>query len=106
MTQLLQQAFERAAALPQEDQDIFARFILAELESEERWAELFSRPESEEFLEKMSDEALAYLWRKKLNDLYGVFADGKPSLSKSEEREVATKAKSARYTGDSSRPSA
>lgn len=59
MTQLLQQAFERAAALPQEDQDIFARFLLAELRSEERWAELFSRPESEELLEKMADEALA-----------------------------------------------
>ncbi len=59
MTQLLQQAFERAAALPQEEQDRFARLMLAELESEERWAELFSRPESEELLEKMADEALA-----------------------------------------------
>ncbi len=59
MTQLLQQAFERAAALPQEEQDRIARFLLAELESEERWAELFSRPESEKLLEKMADEALA-----------------------------------------------
>ncbi len=59
MTQLLQQAFERAAALPHEEQDRFARLMLAELESEERWAELFSRPESEELLEKMADEALA-----------------------------------------------
>ncbi len=59
MTKLLQQAFERAAALPQEEQDRFARFMLAELESEARWAELFSRPESEELLEKMADEALA-----------------------------------------------
>ncbi len=47
MTTLLQQAFERAAELPQEDQDKFARFILAELESERHWAELFSSPESE-----------------------------------------------------------
>ena len=59
MTQLLQQAFERVAALPQEEQDSFARFLLAELESEARWAELFSLPESEELLEKMADEALA-----------------------------------------------
>ena len=44
MTQLLEMAFAKAAALPQEEQDRFARFLLAELESEERWAELFRRP--------------------------------------------------------------
>jgi hypothetical protein len=59
MTQLLQEAFEKAAQLPQDDQDKFARFLLAELESEQRWAELFSRPESEELLERLADEALA-----------------------------------------------
>jgi len=36
MTQLLQKAFERAAKLSQEEQDKFARFLLAELESEQR----------------------------------------------------------------------
>ena len=59
MTWLLQQAFKRAAELPQEEQDKFARFLLAELESERQWAELFSRPESEELLERLADEALA-----------------------------------------------
>ena len=59
MTQLLQKAFERAAQLPQEDQDKFARFLLAELESEQRWAELFGRPESEDLLERLADKALA-----------------------------------------------
>ena len=59
MTQLLQKAFEKAAQLPQEEQDKFARFMLAELESEQRWAELFSRPESEDLLERLADEALA-----------------------------------------------
>ena len=59
MTRLLQQAFKRAAELPQEEQDKFARFLLAELESERQWAELFSRPESEELLERLADEALA-----------------------------------------------
>ena len=59
MPQLLQKAFERAAQLPQEEQDKFARFLLAELESEQRWAELFSRPESEDLLERLADEALA-----------------------------------------------
>ena len=59
MTQLLDQAFAKAAALPQEKQDKFARFLLAEQESEERWAELFSRPESEELLERLANEALS-----------------------------------------------
>ena len=58
MTQLLQKAFERAAKLPQDEQDKFARFLLAELESERRWATLFSRPESEDLLERLADEAL------------------------------------------------
>ncbi len=59
MTRLLQQAFERASELSEEDQDKFARFLLAELESEQRWAELFSSPESEALLERLADEALA-----------------------------------------------
>ncbi len=59
MTQLLQKAFERAAKLPQEEQDKFARFLLAELESERRWAELFSRSESEDLLEQLANKALA-----------------------------------------------
>ena len=59
MTQLLQKAFERAAKLPQEDQDKFARFLLAELESERQWAELFSHSESENLLQGLADEALA-----------------------------------------------
>ena len=59
MTDLLQQAFERASALPQDEQDKFARFLLAELESERQWAERFNRPESEALLEHLADEALA-----------------------------------------------
>ena len=59
MTKLLQQAFEKASELPQEDQDRFARFLLAELESEQQWAELFSRPESEDLLKRLADKALA-----------------------------------------------
>ena len=59
MTELLQQAFDRASELPREEQDRVARFLLAELESERRWEELFSCPESEELLGRMADEALA-----------------------------------------------
>ncbi len=58
MNQLLQQAFERASELPEEEQDRFAKFLLAELESEGQWAELLARPESEELLERLADEAL------------------------------------------------
>ena len=59
MHQLLQEAFARAAELPWQEQDRFARFVLAELEAEGRWAELFTRPESEDLLERLADATLA-----------------------------------------------
>lgn len=59
MTQLLEKAFEQAAQLPSAEQDEFARLMMAELESERRWADLFARPESEDLLERLADEALA-----------------------------------------------
>lgn len=59
MTELLQKAFDRASELPEAEQDKFARFLLAELESDRQWAELFSRPESEDMLERLADEAVA-----------------------------------------------
>ena len=59
MSQPLQRAFSKAAELPQAEQDRFARFLLAELESERQWAELFARPESEDLLERFAKEALS-----------------------------------------------
>ncbi len=59
MNQLLKEAFDKAAQLPEEEQDKFARFLIAELESERQWAELFARPESEDLLTRLADEALA-----------------------------------------------
>ncbi len=59
MNQLLQDAFQRAAELPRAEQDRFARFLLAELESERQWDELFARSESEDLMERMADEALS-----------------------------------------------
>ena len=59
MNQLLQKAFDRAAELPKAEQDRLARFLLAELESERKWADLFAHTESEDVLERMADEALA-----------------------------------------------
>ncbi|MCY3544131.1 MAG: hypothetical protein OXH22_08820 [Chloroflexi bacterium] len=58
MTTLLQQAFDKAADLPEDRQDEFARFLLAELESERRWDELFSRSGSDELLEELAAKAL------------------------------------------------
>ena len=59
MTRLLQEAFEQIAKLPQEKQNRYAQFLLATLESDQRWAELFARPESEDLLEHLADETLA-----------------------------------------------
>ena len=58
MNQLLQESFESAAKLPEGEQDRFARFLLGELESERRWAELFARTESEDLLERLADEVI------------------------------------------------
>ena len=58
MTELLQQAFDKASELPDSQQDEFARFLLAELDSERRWDEMFSRPESEDLLDQWAGEAL------------------------------------------------
>ena len=57
MTSLLKEAFEKASELPPEEQDAFARLLLAELEDEVQWADAFAR--SEDLLGKLADEALA-----------------------------------------------
>ena len=59
MNNLLQKAFERASALPTDEQERFARFLLAELQSERHWTELLAHSESEEFLDRLADEALS-----------------------------------------------
>ena len=59
MNDLLQKAFERASALPTDEQERLARFLLAELESGQKWADLFSRPESGSLLDRLADEALS-----------------------------------------------
>ena len=59
MNQLLQEAFDRASKLSESEQDRIARVLLEEMESDRRWDELFATPESEAFLERMADEAIA-----------------------------------------------
>ena len=56
MTQLLERAFTEASKLPEPEQDAVASFLLAELESEQRWAHSFAS--SQEQLAQLADEAL------------------------------------------------
>ncbi len=55
MTEQLKNAFEKASALPPDEQDQFAALLLAELESEAKWQELFAK--SEDVLAKMAQQA-------------------------------------------------
>ncbi len=59
MSQLMEQALEKARQLPEHDQEAIAAIILQEIESEQRWNEFFARPESADLLARMADEALA-----------------------------------------------
>ena len=56
MTQLLEHAFSEASKLPESEQNAFASLLLAELESERRWAQSFAS--SQDQLAKLADEAL------------------------------------------------
>ena len=56
MTQLLERAFATASKLSDVEQDAVASFLLAELESEHRWAEAFAA--SQDQLAVLADEAL------------------------------------------------
>ncbi len=56
MTQLLEHAFREASKLQEREQDAFARWMLQELESEQRWDELFANSQDE--LAFLANEAL------------------------------------------------
>ncbi|HUP62653.1 MAG TPA: hypothetical protein VNA69_19790 [Thermoanaerobaculia bacterium] len=56
MGNLLQKAVAEASKLPEEEQEAFGAWILAELESERRWDELFAR--SSDLLSEMAAEAI------------------------------------------------
>lgn len=57
MTQLLERAFAEASELPDEEQDAFAAFVLAELEAERKWTRAFENSQDE--LARLGREALA-----------------------------------------------
>jgi hypothetical protein len=56
MTKLLEQAFQAAAMLPPEEQDLLANRLLVELADEQRWDALFAQ--SQDQLENLAEEAL------------------------------------------------
>ena len=57
MGKLLARAIEEAQKLSDDEQEAIGAWLLAEIESERRWDELFSRPPSKA-LELMAAEAL------------------------------------------------
>ena len=59
MNQLLKEAFDRAAGLPPEEQDRFAKFLLAELDGDREWDQLLALRESDELLDHLADQALS-----------------------------------------------
>jgi hypothetical protein len=59
MTQLMEQAIERASRLGEEEQNAIAAIILREIESDERWDELFARPASADLVSRLADEAMS-----------------------------------------------
>ena len=57
VARLLEKAFDEAAKLSEEEQRELAEWILAELESDSRWARTFS--DSQDQLAALADEALS-----------------------------------------------
>jgi hypothetical protein len=57
MTELLEKAFKKASKLPEIEQNIIAKWLIDEMESEKKWERLFA--ESEDILEMLADEAVA-----------------------------------------------
>lgn len=57
MTKLLEQAFTQASKFSEVEQNLLAKWILAEMDSEQRWNTTFAG--SEDFLSQLADEALA-----------------------------------------------
>ena len=57
MTHLLARAMSEAAKLPEPEQDALASILLAEIASEQKWAESFARSQS--LLARLAEDALA-----------------------------------------------
>ena len=57
MSDLMVKAIEEINKLPEPDQEALAAWILNEIASERKWAELFA--DSQDLLSQLADEALA-----------------------------------------------
>lgn len=57
MTKVLEEAFAKASALPETEQDALGRFLIAEIASDREWDETFASSQDE--LACMAREALA-----------------------------------------------
>lgn len=57
MIDLLKQAVEQAAQLPEDEQRHIAEMILAEIDPDKHWEELFNDPRSEAVLEELAARA-------------------------------------------------
>lgn len=55
MSRLLDRAFAEAAKLPESEQEAIAALVLAELDSERKWDDLFAK--SQDVLSKLAREA-------------------------------------------------
>jgi len=67
VAELLEKAFDAATKLSEEEQRELAAWILAELESDSRWARAFS--DSQDRLSALADEALRENTRGRAKDL-------------------------------------
>ena len=57
MTKLLERAFKKASKLPQVEQNALAKWVMEELEAQNKWERAFAA--SEDVLDKLADEAIA-----------------------------------------------
>jgi len=67
MTHLLEKAFKKVSKLPEDEQNVIAKWLLDELESEKAWEKSFS--ESEEILDHLVKETMDAYEKGKTNQL-------------------------------------
>jgi hypothetical protein len=58
VTRRLKEAFRAAAKLSAEEQNRLAMWIMEEIESEQRWDQLFADPRSDRLLARLAAEAM------------------------------------------------
>jgi hypothetical protein len=59
MIKRLKEAFDLAGQLPEDEQQALASLLLDEIQSSQRWSDLFNDPHSEKLLKRLVAEAMA-----------------------------------------------